>query len=128
MKEQFVDFETAKMLKGLGFKEKCFAVIDSGGIVYRDDKPINTPTEHVTAPLWQQVEDWLWHNQNIIIEVVDVSTEAEDEEPGIEEFEVSVKQKKDFIQITQRDCPILAKNEGIRAAVKHLYDQHLNSK
>lgn len=60
MKDEFLPYEYAKMLKELGFQEKCFAVIDERGMVYRDDKPANRAGEHTTAPLYQQAEQWLW--------------------------------------------------------------------
>lgn len=79
MKNQFVTYEIALKLKELGFDAKCF-------MIFNEDKEleecinVNTCKLHlkdynnfkglpniISAPLWQQVIDWLIEKYNIHI-------------------------------------------------------------
>lgn len=128
MKEQFVDFETAKMLKELGFNEACEYMYD-GFILIRSEKlPARYETnfnselskhrfaKYISAPLWQQVEQWLWEEHNIILEIDEVDN-------GRIFCSVSKLGENYLFETEANDSPITAKTEGIKAAVKHLHSQ-----
>lgn len=110
MKEQFCDYETAKMLKELGFWEKgqyypfVFEVDGAEG-------------EKSAAILWQQVEQWLWKNQ-----VVHIYSESGNDGFG---YEICQHNKILFFcpEGDNYPDPITAKTEGIKAAIKHLHSQ-----
>ena len=96
MEKQFVTYEIALKLKELGFNEKCLASYytddernyDKGDIYdcrrklsssidfdpfkeEFDNFYINSnETYYVSAPLWQQVIDWLRNEHDIVIEIV----------------------------------------------------------
>ena len=68
MKDQFVTYEIAKRLKELGFNERCFAMYNAKTVYFYPSAnagPIDQirtfeNSEDITsAPLWQQVIDWL---------------------------------------------------------------------
>lgn len=147
MKDQRADYKTSKMLKELGFDEECFGFfvkpfrnddrIDflynytKQGILFKhnsdsETKNWNDPNCKCSAPLWQQVKQWLWEKHDIFIEVVDVSTQDEsihsDKMIGIIEFEYAVKIKEEYIEVNQTDSPITAEIEGIKKAVQYLYE------
>ena len=83
MKHLFVPYEIALQLKEKGFREECFAYyqdnllefssptfhqkhknsIDNIGTVHWNMEDI----DDVSAPLYQQVIDWLWNNYKILI-------------------------------------------------------------
>lgn len=84
MKEQFCSYEIALKLKELGFYEKCVASyytydiknFSKGKYDYRGKFEFDYSTEdqyivnsnetyYVSAPLWQQVIDWLREEHNI---------------------------------------------------------------
>ena len=91
MKEQFVPYEIANILKEKGFDEPCFGTYNSFGdfiqsnseypLPKNSDKlhddiwlkhiqthfPDHTPDMLCTAPLWQQVIDWLRDKHQIEI-------------------------------------------------------------
>ena len=72
---QCADYETSKMLKEIEFSEDCICWFD-------DKKEImfsftsKDESQYVHAPLWYQVEEWLWEKHKITIEIekVDVSS------------------------------------------------------
>jgi hypothetical protein len=69
MKEQFVTYEIAKLLKELGFNEPCMKYIYTGNTAvnidtYHECLPrlayyFNKEDMCISIPLWQQVIDWL---------------------------------------------------------------------
>lgn len=71
MEEQFVNYDIAVKLKELGFDEKCLGYYaDNKFKFFSDLENCNTNTEfgfYPTAPLLQQVLDWLREKQNIHI-------------------------------------------------------------
>lgn len=86
MKEQFVTYEIALKLKELGFDEPCFAhflykdnITYKRAIQLKSDKmlyycqqninPYNQYKEMCTAPLWQQVFDWLEEKFQLNIQI-----------------------------------------------------------
>lgn len=117
MKDQFVDYETAEMLKELGFDEKCFAwyIIEDKTIVI--EKCETNTIGVLKSPLWQQVEQWLWEKLETSIHV-DVNHICKIYLSNGEEI---------FLGLDKGDMPFLspitAKNKGIKAAVKHLHQQ-----
>lgn len=68
MKGQFVPYDIAVMLKGLGFDDQCIAFYNGLHISYKidDNDGTESPDIHThkdigecpNAPLWQQVFDW----------------------------------------------------------------------
>jgi len=134
MKEQFADYETAKMLKELGMNEKCFACYNSAKtfILFDEDDcgythkntELHSNNQFMTAPLWQQIEVWLWGMHFMWIEM-EMRTESPKMEGGEEfKFEVTCLSSTGAFFGKRFDSPITAKIEGIKAAVKYLYQQH----
>ena len=87
MKKQFVTYEIALKLKELGFDEECFAIffraiLNNGRTVNYISDDWESPfyknrtnsesnsVDIVSAPLWQQVIDWLRDEHDIVIEIV----------------------------------------------------------
>lgn len=110
MNKQFCDYETAKKLKELGLKEKCFGFYANKGKVHNicdnnwhSHRKIGEKIP-VTSPLWQQIEEWLWEEHKIYIGL----------SRGLDDFWMVKYVDKTF------DSPITAKIEGIKAAVKYL--------
>ena len=84
MKKQFVTYEIALKLKELGFDEECLAWFDENKEiqiapdVYKKwtSKPLTNLNiikvfniDCITAPLYQQVTDWIREKHNIHIEI-----------------------------------------------------------
>jgi len=76
MKNIFVPYELAVIAKEKGFNEKCinyYSKIDKqlsysmDGVVMLKVDDFNS-TNHVSAPLYQQIVDWFRKNHNIAIE------------------------------------------------------------
>lgn len=71
MKEQFIPYDQALVLKRLGFDEKCFALYNP--ILHLDSYSKNSNIDLITdnkevvcsAPLWQQAFDWMGNNHFI---------------------------------------------------------------
>lgn len=136
MNKHFSDYQTSKMLKELGFNSQCLKYYTISAI-----KEIGTKTEQelqiihsancynsemkdnddCSAPIWQQIKQWLWDNHSIRIAVV--------HEWG--SFGATVYGKyntnspKKFICATKIiDSPIEVEIEGIKEAVEYLYNQN----
>lgn len=75
MKDQFVTYEIAKHLKELGFNEPCFAGYCLDKTFAEPDNELNCfrnrnrSGEEISAPLWQQVIDWLREKHGYLIYV-----------------------------------------------------------
>jgi hypothetical protein len=90
MKNQFVTYEIAKRLKGLGFNESCLmywkdidgkfylshkgepsgiGTFDECDFYNQDGFPLKD-TGVVTAPLWQQAIDWLREKHGLVLEIL----------------------------------------------------------
>ena len=115
MNNQFVPYDTAKKLKELGFDEPVMSYYNQEQLVTMLDEEDMNEGKEISAPLWQQVEEWLWEEHKIFIEVrFFISTkygfDIWDNHRG--RFN---NQGRDF------DSPIQAKQEGIKAALNHLY-------
>ena len=116
MNNQFVPFETAKKLKELGFDEESV----SEGMYSAEGKFIGMKLKNysfmstIHAPLWQQVEEWLWEEHRIFLSL------------GLTHFSVYDYKKENgtcevYFKAGLEENPIQAKQEGIKAAVNHLY-------
>lgn len=124
MKDQIVPYETARMLKELGFDEMCIATYrhDKGHeptpIRIKPDGEKNSYWENTheckiyTAPLWQQVKQWLWDKYKVSMEV----TNYVESEQG---YKFKIWNTKEWL--SGFSSPITAENEGIKKAVEHLY-------
>lgn len=86
MKKQFVTYKIALALKELGFDEKCFGWYDNEGRFFfpsnntlhtRNSKVEGRSDNIITAPLWQQVIDWLREEYNIYINVLPITFDTE---------------------------------------------------
>lgn len=126
MKDQlFADSEYSKMLKKLGFDEKCIAKyyegrLEIGGewtnsllskLAYRDS--------FIVAPLWTQIKQWLWEERRVWLDSSSSSCS---------EFKVTGFYCKDYgmpqiFQTKNFTSPIDAEIEGVKKAVEHLLKQ-----
>ena len=86
-KEQFADYETSKMLKELGFDENTnawYPIIrkEVGRLVlhpqyfdYNDKDCFNKEyNRRCSAPLWQQVKQWLWGEHSLFMATMYLTT------------------------------------------------------
>jgi hypothetical protein len=82
MKDQIVDFETSKMLKELGVNIPFLywwnpngvlieKFLDVDAVVGVDDLLLNHNLicEHYKAPLWSQIEEWIFDNYRIHLSI-----------------------------------------------------------
>ena len=88
LEKEFVEYEIAKDLKELGFKEKCLLInmgeylfMGSGSpksnfkYVFKNDYPaylgngVSHPEYEINIPLYQQVIDWLIKEHNLFIDI-----------------------------------------------------------
>jgi len=136
MKNLFADYQTSKLLKELGFNEETNACYwqKNGNLFiqsYYANWNANTPDipdtetdEDVSAPLWQQVEEWLWEKHKFYICTVQIPSS----EILNTTFHSTVETESDIIVTCSFDSPITASTEGIKAAVKWLGEQQKNNK
>jgi hypothetical protein len=87
MKKLFVSYEIALKLKEKGFNEPCIATytqetIGKGDRLQFFVQPINANDDFtfVSAPLYQQVEEWLFKEYNIFIEIKRIKVMADPED------------------------------------------------
>lgn len=115
MKEPFADYETSEMLKELGFDEKVIGYhLNKVDGVYITAYERVEQHRSIKAPLWQQVEEWLWEKHKIYFKLL----------TGFFGFQyTSHMNEEDFIKSTISASPITAKIEGIKQAVKHLHSK-----
>ena len=131
MNEQFTDAETAKRLKELGMDEICIGFFNpsytemGGSLLFSnnggDFDNWNKKEHLISAPLWQQVEQWLWETEKIYFDYVKTLNN--------DGFICRVMQegREDVISLgTAPPSPITAKNEGIKKAVEYLHEHSLN--
>ena len=131
MKDRFTDYETAKLLKQIGFDEPCLAefyiaVTDfkdyskapsfNLGTCILDADPEfcnNNLKDWVSAPLWQQVEEWIFEKHKMFIYVG---------LGGKNGYSVELHKGSKYLFSIKNvsDSPILAKQSGLINAVKYL--------
>lgn len=128
----FADYETSIMLKQLGFNEECFNHYDNDN----DNEDLSDKSFYlqsymhtlgvttsqlqknkgmegcVAAPLWQQVEEWLWLKYQIYFCM-------EKGSDNVFTCTSSRFSKEIFTMQQASDCPVIARIEGIRAVVKY---------
>ena len=64
--EDYVSFETAKLLKEKGFDEECFAAYNGNGKLYKFDEEVDDNTPYWSdAPTLQMAMKWLRDVHNI---------------------------------------------------------------
>lgn len=85
MKHLFIPYELAVKLKKLGFDEDCFGGFDAYKELRFDyvgmvkNSHFNMPPRnHVAAPLYQQVVDWLRDKHEIIVDPIPVLSKGHD--------------------------------------------------
>lgn len=139
MKNLFVPFETAKMLKELLYLEECILYYDEHGNLLNND-PLPTfkvkdawwyfnKMNRNLAPTYDQAEEWLWEKKIVI----QVQPNAVLKENGSLKFNGVVfkydgSEKEDFMEgkvswTAPEINPITAKRKAIEIAVKHLHEQ-----
>ena len=132
MNEQFTDYETAKRLKELGMDEICIGFFNpsytemGGSLLFSnnggDFDNWNKKEHLISAPLWQQVEQWLWEEHKIEVQVC--------KDYLNDPFTVQLYDHKEEDSINLEHyvtgSPITAKNEGIKKAVEYLHEHSLN--
>ena len=83
MENQFVPYELAVKLKGLGFDEECFGYYNSkgtlryqgqveplGGMDVQEMSNEVVNSKYCSSPLWQQSFDWFRGNHNLYIIII----------------------------------------------------------
>lgn len=131
MKEQFVDYETLKILKEIGFDENCIAYMQkingerTDGLITLGiiDEATSADGQFpkIKIPLWQQVEQWLWEKHEMYIRA-EVFFKGEKCIVGI--FKINTLIGIDLTINIETNSPITAKIEGIKQAVKYLFEQN----
>ncbi len=130
MKNKFADFETSRMMKALGYADKCFGFYANEGEVHNITD--NAWHEHksmkaevpVVSPLWQDVEAWLWEKFNIQCRETNMSIGhgwyATYKICGSRDLQTVFDEEMpaDFFP-----SPIEAKIAGLKNAVKWLYEK-----
>lgn len=127
-KERFLaDFDSAKMLKGLGFDELCMAFYeDDGEFKYNNGTTSfennylaknKSDLEYYTAPLWPQIKSWLW--EKYCIEIYPSGRF----ESGQYRFRVYEKDTFLFEGESKFSSLIVAEIEGIKSTVRWLYEK-----
>lgn len=123
MKQQFADYETVKRLKELGFDKSCLAFYYDAADGYFSKK-FELGSMHkqfngyFLAPLWQQIEEWLFEEHSMAIQMTSECGTYGNGECG---YYYSCYNGNEFIENVS---PITAKMEGIKAAVKHLHEKY----
>lgn len=118
MKDQFIPYDQAKMMKELGFDEECLGVYVKPAAGGGERFYLELPSDHegdLKASLYQQAEEWLWEQHKIQIRV------SEDHTGKV--FR-SAAYWKNNIETNISDAfhtPTLAKNEGILAAINYIH-------
>jgi len=120
---EYVDYKTSRMLRDLNFKgdTKLYYSRDSeilnGQNACEDHNHNGTSDLFSSAPLWQQVEEWIWNKLQIYISV---------NQRQENDFYFQVIQEADvFIEERNFDTPIQAKIEGMKSTVKYLWEDKL---
>lgn len=143
MKDQFVPYEIAKMLKELGFDEECISYYwESDAVSFHMDAPecvvpisnsklqtLHKRIENCSRPSYCEVKQWLWNKHKIWVKPW---------RPYAGEDQINGKYVYSCIDCTitdgggtgicdaildevDFDSPITAEIEGIKSAVQHLY-------
>ena len=135
MRNLFCDFPTAKLLKELGFNSQCLKYYEEKGMMY----PANCYNSEMadddcTAPLWQQVKEWLWEKHNVCVRV-GLSDEIN---PDHHYYFIHATNKSKTIPFYDfpndrkskpiYESPITTEIEGIKKAVEYLYEEHHKTK
>lgn len=116
MKSQFIPYEHAKMMKDLGFEDVCY-----GFYAYLENQKmwivmdlIKSKNEGygVSAPLFQQAEEWLWEKHKCRIETRQIGDEYT--------YEIFDEYNNPFEHDTTFYSPIMAKQQGIMEAIEYL--------
>jgi len=107
MKEQFVTYEIALKLKELGFMDPCagyftlkneFNTFDESNFElnynsFSDQYINNVHDEFPTAPLWQQVINWIEKSHNLFVDVNFSKLKENDDEEDIVIWEFKINEK-----------------------------------
>ena len=123
----FADYNTSKLLRELGFDEPCFGVYSlNNEFSYSHDahqlyRPKNSQLFYSTAPLWQQIESFLW--DKYLIQVRETSMEI-----GSGWYSKFIICSNSDIQeafkqgmgMEYYDSPITSKIEGIKKVIRWL--------
>lgn len=121
--KHLVPYETAKQLSELGYNEEPVTegMYNTGGtLILMKGK---TSQQYVTAPLWQQVGQWLWDKHEITIKKYHTSDGAENNEFYCQIIKYTRKTKLLINDTEFNTSPILAEQEGVIVAVAYLYKQ-----
>ena len=115
-----VDYETAKRLKELGFKEVCygfFAYLETAKLwIVMDLIKAKNEGYAISAPLWQQIEEWLWKEYQAYVKI-DI-----DGKKYIASL-VNDSGSWNFVLDNERmDSPYSAKMDGLKEAVKYIHE------
>lgn len=134
----FADFQTAKMLKELGFKEDCIAFYEEDGeFKYNNGtKDFNNNwiaknkdgIEYYSAPLCWDLKKWLWDKHKTHIEITHIITNYPIHDKLVFKTEIISHEKENKIVFTFHKrleqifiSSIDAEIEGIKKAVEYLH-------
>lgn len=120
MQHLFIPFLHSTMIKELGFKERCIAFYTKEGIdfIYEVPKSCIRYAPKTYAPTYQQVEDWLWEEHKIYIELKNKHFASVFEYKVIRGY---INPKKTLFKGTESGME--SKREAILKAIVHLYEK-----
>lgn len=126
IQDNFLPYEYSKMLKDLGFDRVCMARHGDYGDKRRYmEEWVNIPNSKCfSAPLWQEVEEWMWDNHDFVF-CVDTNIKQERYCVVRNKKVVIILPEKldDANDVMRYDSPITAKKERIKNAIEHLHSQ-----
>lgn len=132
-KDSFVDFETAKRLKPLGYKEECLSFYEADGTWKWNNGTQNFDSnwlsinkdniDYYSAPSWQDVKKWLWENYRLYY-VLDsdrhlkmVTVVRDLNKNGAIIIPEKLESVNDFDRF---ESPIDSERDAIKQTIKHL--------
>jgi hypothetical protein len=123
MKELFVSYALALELKKKGFDEPCFAYYEvEDGIrlkynLHEDENPsINNPDSlDITAPLYQQIVDWLETEKNLLI---DITHNYYFQDKSVNIWHIRIMNKFGLVRISNADFEFNTRQNALTKAIE----------
>lgn len=128
MENQFADYETSKILKELEFNDECFGFyaynpIYDEYILFNGIKTDKGNTAALAAPLWQQIEEWLWNNKIFI----EINRLVHEKFCFVVYMGDPIYHIYSFNKKIESNSPIDYRIEAIKYAIKYLHENNGNT-